>query len=83
MRGTMLAIKYMGAPNGGKGGTVVQTASIAAFFPNFYFAAMYMSSKRAVVDYTRAIGVSNCRLYVGLSLNLYDLFVVLRIFKSF
>ncbi|XP_050436545.1 15-hydroxyprostaglandin dehydrogenase [NAD(+)]-like isoform X2 [Adelges cooleyi] len=55
VRGTMLAIKYMGAPYGGKGGTVVQTASIAAFLPGA-IAPMYRSTKRAVVEYTRAIG---------------------------
>ncbi|XP_050420824.1 15-hydroxyprostaglandin dehydrogenase [NAD(+)]-like [Adelges cooleyi] len=56
VRGTMLAIKYMGAPYGGKGGTVVQTASIAAFIGVANIAPMYRSTKRAVVEFTRAIG---------------------------
>lgn len=54
----MLAIKYLGAPNGGKGGTVIQTASIAAFGDVFKVVPVYKSTKRAVVEYTRAIGVS-------------------------
>ncbi|KAL5242130.1 hypothetical protein ACI65C_009540 [Semiaphis heraclei] len=41
--GTLLAIKYMGAPNGGKGGTVVQTTCCESATSN-------------VVGYTRVIG---------------------------
>ncbi|XP_050531784.1 15-hydroxyprostaglandin dehydrogenase [NAD(+)]-like isoform X2 [Daktulosphaira vitifoliae] len=56
VRGTMLALKYMGTPFGGKGGTVVQTASIAGLMSNIWIAPMYRSTKRAVVEYTRAVG---------------------------
>ncbi|XP_050427342.1 15-hydroxyprostaglandin dehydrogenase [NAD(+)]-like isoform X1 [Adelges cooleyi] len=56
VRGTMLAIKYMGRPYGGNGGTVVQTASIAAFMGNLTICPIYRSTKRAVVEFTRAIG---------------------------
>ncbi|CAI6356329.1 unnamed protein product [Macrosiphum euphorbiae] len=41
--GTLLAIKYMGAPNGGKGGTVVQTTCC-------------VSATNNVVGYTKVIG---------------------------
>ncbi|XP_050434116.1 15-hydroxyprostaglandin dehydrogenase [NAD(+)]-like [Adelges cooleyi] len=56
VRGTMLAIKYMGKPYGGNGGTVVQTASTAAFVGNLFICPIYRSTKRAIVEFTRAIG---------------------------
>ncbi|XP_050439926.1 fat body protein 2-like [Adelges cooleyi] len=52
----MLAIKYMGRPYDGNGGTVVQTASIAAFMGNLFICPIYRSTKRAIVEFTRAIG---------------------------
>lgn len=51
----MLALKYMGKPNGGRGGTVVQMCSTAAFIG--VSSPLYVSTKRAVYEYSRCIGV--------------------------
>ncbi|XP_050436247.1 15-hydroxyprostaglandin dehydrogenase [NAD(+)]-like [Adelges cooleyi] len=56
VRGTMLAIKYMGKAYGGTGGTVVQTASILAYDKNMLFFPVYSSTKKAVVEFTKALG---------------------------
>lgn len=57
VRGTMLALKYMATPFGGRGGTVIQTASIAGLMSHIGVAPIYRSTKRAVIEYTRSIGV--------------------------
>ncbi|XP_050531781.1 15-hydroxyprostaglandin dehydrogenase [NAD(+)]-like [Daktulosphaira vitifoliae] len=56
VRGTMLAIKYMSTYYGGNGGTVVQTSSIAGLMEKYHMAPMYRSTKRAIIDYSRAVG---------------------------
>ncbi|XP_050436242.1 15-hydroxyprostaglandin dehydrogenase [NAD(+)]-like [Adelges cooleyi] len=57
VRGTMLAIKYMGLQSGGYGGTVVQTASDMAFSNDQEFIyPVYSSTKKAVVSFTKILG---------------------------
>ncbi|KYN31467.1 15-hydroxyprostaglandin dehydrogenase [NAD+] [Trachymyrmex septentrionalis] len=50
IRGSMLAMDYMGKHKGGKGGTIVNIASLAGIFP-FFLCPVYSSSKYAVVGF--------------------------------
>lgn len=58
VRGTILAMKYMGSPIG-TGGTVLQTAFEASdLSTNFSITSKYRALKQLVVNYTKATGVS-------------------------
>ncbi|KAG5337333.1 PGDH dehydrogenase, partial [Acromyrmex charruanus] len=50
IRGSMLGMDYMGKHKGGKGGTIVNIASLAGIFP-FFLCPVYSSSKYAVVGF--------------------------------
>jgi len=54
IRGSMLAFDYMGWHKGGKGGVIVNIASVTGLEP-FYFLPMYSASKHAVVGFSRAL----------------------------
>ena len=69
VRGTLLGLQYMGKDEGGKGGVVVNTSSIAGLTP-FSCTAVYNATKHAVIGLTRSFGVSTaynklCILYWG------------------
>ena len=54
--GTMVAIERMGLSNGGQGGTVVQTASLAGLLAAGWTTPIehvYTATKHAIVAYTR------------------------------
>ncbi|XP_025204899.1 15-hydroxyprostaglandin dehydrogenase [NAD(+)]-like [Melanaphis sacchari] len=53
VNGTLLAIKYMGAPYGGKGGTMVQTTNSRL-------------ATSAVVEYTKAIGAVPSSMHLNI-----------------
>lgn len=55
--GILLALKYMSKDTNGKGGVIVNTASVAGLHgvPPF---PMYTASKHAIVGLTRSFGVS-------------------------
>lgn len=53
--GCLTAIKHMGKSNGGKGGIVINTASIAGFLP-IPDIPVYVASKHGVVGLTRSYG---------------------------
>ncbi|XP_077978972.1 15-hydroxyprostaglandin dehydrogenase [NAD(+)]-like [Glandiceps talaboti] len=53
IRGTYLAVNHMGVKNGGNGGIVINTASIAGFAP-FPLIPVYSATKHAVVGFTRS-----------------------------
>ncbi|XP_025202547.1 15-hydroxyprostaglandin dehydrogenase [NAD(+)]-like isoform X2 [Melanaphis sacchari] len=55
VRGTLLAIKYMGIPNGGKGGTVIQTSSLMVFGDS-YCNPIYLSTKKYMMEFTKSFG---------------------------
>jgi 15-hydroxyprostaglandin dehydrogenase (NAD) len=61
VRGTLLGLQYMGKDEGGKGGVVVNMASLAgleAFAP----LPVYSATKNGVIGLTRSLGVSTaCR----------------------
>jgi 15-hydroxyprostaglandin dehydrogenase (NAD) len=58
VRGTLLGFQYMAKDKGGKGGVVVNTASIAGLRPTTAF-PVYGATKHAVIGLTRSFGVSN------------------------
>ncbi|KAE9541784.1 hypothetical protein AGLY_003775 [Aphis glycines] len=58
INGTLLAIEYMGAPNGGNGGTVVQT--------------MNSTATNVVVKYTQVIGNTRSAHYLNIKFMVLD-----------
>ncbi|XP_070580930.1 15-hydroxyprostaglandin dehydrogenase [NAD(+)]-like isoform X2 [Ptychodera flava] len=54
IRGTYLAVKYMGTENGGSGGVVINTASAVGFGVDPKF-AVYVATKQAVIGFTRNV----------------------------
>ncbi|GBM09079.1 15-hydroxyprostaglandin dehydrogenase [NAD(+)] [Araneus ventricosus] len=54
--GCQTALKYMGKSNGGNGGIVINTASIAGFLP-FAEIPVYVASKHGVVGLTKSYGM--------------------------
>lgn len=54
--GCQLALQYMGKRNGGKGGMVINTASILGFLP-YHALPAYTASKHGVIGLTRSYGV--------------------------
>lgn len=62
VRGTELALKYMGKDRGGKGGAVVNVASVAGLGKNSA-CPVYDGTKSFVVGYSRSISVS-CKHYL-------------------
>ncbi|XP_064382016.1 15-hydroxyprostaglandin dehydrogenase [NAD(+)]-like [Halichondria panicea] len=52
IEGVHLAIHHMSTRNGGQGGVVINTASVAGYVPNPY-APTYCATKHAIVGYTR------------------------------
>lgn len=70
VRGTLLAIKYMGLPNSGRGGTVIQTTSLKVFSDHFqYIPIMYKSTKQNVMEFTKCFGVCTQELFKSLFLS--------------
>jgi len=66
LTGTMVAIERMGLSNGGQGGTVVQTASLAGLLAAGWTTPIehvYTATKHAIVAYTRGLGDSNCKTW--------------------
>ncbi|XP_051871286.1 15-hydroxyprostaglandin dehydrogenase [NAD(+)]-like isoform X2 [Pristis pectinata] len=57
IRGSQLALKYMGKENGGAGGVIVNIASITAFYP-WEGAPVYTASKCGVVGFTKVLSLS-------------------------
>ena len=58
MAGTELAMERMGLDKGGKGGLIVNTASLAGIVPGWDTELhSYFASKHAVVSITRTLGV--------------------------
>ncbi|XP_034945544.1 15-hydroxyprostaglandin dehydrogenase [NAD(+)]-like [Chelonus insularis] len=55
VQGTLLGIDYMGKHKGGKGGTIINTGSIAPFMKES-FSPIYASTKAAVVTFSRFMG---------------------------
>jgi NAD(P)-dependent dehydrogenase (short-subunit alcohol dehydrogenase family) len=57
VRGTLLGFQHMGEDEGGKGGVVVNMASIAGLLASPSF-PIYVATKHAVIGLTRSFGVS-------------------------
>ncbi|XP_070581460.1 15-hydroxyprostaglandin dehydrogenase [NAD(+)]-like [Ptychodera flava] len=56
IRGTYLAVEYMGKSKGGSGGVVINTASFVGLVP-FNLCPIYPSTKHAVVGFTRSVAL--------------------------
>ncbi|XP_077979643.1 15-hydroxyprostaglandin dehydrogenase [NAD(+)]-like [Glandiceps talaboti] len=54
IRGTYLAVKYLGTKHGGNGGIVINTASVTAFMAVPYL-SVYGATKHGIVGFTRNI----------------------------
>jgi len=65
VRGTLLGLQYMGKDEGGKGGVVVNIASILGLAP-FSGSPIYTASKHAVIGLSRSFGVSTAYGDVGI-----------------
>lgn len=57
VNGTLLAIKYMGIPSGGNGGTIIQTTASTIFKDDFHCTSTYKSTKKCVIEFTKSLGV--------------------------
>jgi len=63
LTGTMVAIERMGLSNGGQGGTIVHTASLAGLLTSGWptpIEYVYTATKHAIVAYTRGLGDPTC-----------------------
>ena len=65
LRCTLLGFQYMGKDEGGKGGVVVNIASIAGLGP-YAATPIYVATKHAVIGLTRSFGVSTVYNNVGI-----------------
>ncbi|KAJ8266860.1 hypothetical protein GJAV_G00135520 [Gymnothorax javanicus] len=68
VRGTYLALQYMKKENGGSGGVVVNTASIAGMEP-FLLLPVYTATKHGVIGFTRAMADASKASGYGVRLN--------------
>ncbi|XP_043560527.1 15-hydroxyprostaglandin dehydrogenase [NAD(+)] isoform X1 [Chiloscyllium plagiosum] len=68
IRGTYLALEYMSKENGGKGGVIVNMASLAGLFPAAH-GPVYTATKHGVVGFTRAIAATSKLLDYGVRIN--------------
>jgi NAD(P)-dependent dehydrogenase (short-subunit alcohol dehydrogenase family) len=66
VRGTLLGLQYMGKDKGGKGGVVVNIASIVGMAP-LAGSPVYVATKHAVIGLTRSFGVSTAHSNVGVT----------------
>ncbi|KAK0180241.1 hypothetical protein PV327_005906 [Microctonus hyperodae] len=57
IQGTYMAIETMGKHKGGKGGTIINIGSVAAFLLTKYV-PVYCATKSAVVSFTRSVALS-------------------------
>jgi len=65
VRGILLGFQYMGKDEGGKGGVVVNTASVLGLIPAAG-APVYTATKHAMIGLTRSFGVSTAYSNVGI-----------------
>ena len=63
IRGTLLAQRYMGTDRGGQGGIVVNIGSNVSINP-YASVPIYSATKAAIVNFTRAFGVSRAGVSV-------------------
>ncbi|XP_066501957.1 15-hydroxyprostaglandin dehydrogenase [NAD(+)] [Hoplias malabaricus] len=68
VRGTYLALDHMKKENGGSGGVIVNTASLAGLGP-FPSAPIYTATKYGVVGFTRAIAGASALVDYGVRIN--------------
>ncbi|XP_077985235.1 15-hydroxyprostaglandin dehydrogenase [NAD(+)]-like [Glandiceps talaboti] len=54
IKGTYLAMDHMGVKNGGKGGVVINTASVIGLVP-FPFLPVYSTTKHGIICFTRSV----------------------------
>ncbi|XP_028838424.1 15-hydroxyprostaglandin dehydrogenase [NAD(+)]-like [Denticeps clupeoides] len=82
IRGTFLALELMKKENGGRGGVIVNIASMAGLGPHAV-APVYTASKHGVVGFSRAIAEASTVLGYGVRINvLCPGFVQTTIFAS-
>nr|XP_046491944.1 uncharacterized protein LOC124223753 [Neodiprion pinetum] len=67
VRGTLLGLKYMGKNEGGKGGTIVNVASIVGVMPSNIF-PIYSGTKHAVIGLTRSFAAPENYDHTGVRL---------------
>ncbi|XP_078071234.1 15-hydroxyprostaglandin dehydrogenase [NAD(+)] [Mustelus asterias] len=68
IRGTYLALEYMSRENGGKGGVIVNMASLSGLFPSAH-GPVYTATKHGVVGFTRSIAATSKILDYGVRIN--------------
>ncbi|XP_051876059.1 LOW QUALITY PROTEIN: 15-hydroxyprostaglandin dehydrogenase [NAD(+)]-like [Pristis pectinata] len=68
IRGTYLALDYMSKQNGGKGGIIVNIASLAGIYPAPH-GPVYTATKHGVVGFSRAIAATSKLAGYGVRIN--------------
>ncbi|XP_029029801.1 15-hydroxyprostaglandin dehydrogenase [NAD(+)]-like [Betta splendens] len=68
IRGSYVALEHMNKLTGGRGGVVINTASVAGVFPMEAFPA-YSASKHGVVGFTRALAAASTASGYGVRFN--------------
>ncbi|KAL7854279.1 hypothetical protein AOLI_G00211230 [Acnodon oligacanthus] len=68
VRGTYLALEHMKKENGGQGGVIINTASLAGFGP-LPTAPLYTATKFGVVGFTRALAMASEMANYGVRIN--------------
>ncbi|KAM6983783.1 15-hydroxyprostaglandin dehydrogenase [NAD(+)] [Tautogolabrus adspersus] len=68
IRGTYLALEHMSKLNGGRGGVIINTASMAGLGP-LPSCPVYTATKHGVVGFTRAMAAASSALGYGIRVN--------------
>ncbi|XP_067885414.1 15-hydroxyprostaglandin dehydrogenase [NAD(+)]-like isoform X2 [Heterodontus francisci] len=68
IRGTYIALEYMSKEHGGKGGVIVNMASLAGIYPAPH-GPVYTATKHGVIGFTRAIAATSKLSGYGVRIN--------------
>lgn len=83
IRGTYLALEHMRKTNGGRGGVIVNIASMAGLLP-LLTCPVYTATKHGVIGFTRAVAAASAASNYGIRVNaLCPAFVETELFTAF
>ncbi|XP_039204769.1 15-hydroxyprostaglandin dehydrogenase [NAD(+)] isoform X1 [Crotalus tigris] len=68
IRGTYIGLEYMKIENGGSGGAIINTASLAGLWPVAY-QPVYSASKHGVIGFTRSVALAARAKNYGVRIN--------------